>query len=176
MKRLLPERELFWEKVDLFHNITDEDCWNWTGCSDKDGYGRFNTRPNGIKKMVAAHRYCWEIFKPKIPDGILLLHKCDWPPCVNPSHLFLGTHKDNVDDMISKERTNYAICCKLTLEQVLEIKTAPAYRGVNRDLSLKHGVSDSVISEIRSGKLWADLNPKHFERYRMSATPEPNNL
>jgi hypothetical protein len=71
-------------------------CWYWRGSRSKFGYGCF-----GRKK---AHRYSYELFNGKITNGLFVLHKCDIRNCVNPNHLFLGTQKDNVLDMVKKNR------------------------------------------------------------------------
>lgn len=77
-----------------------DDCWLWVGSMHKLGYGIL-TRNN---KLLKAHRYSWELFRGKIPDNINVLHKCDVRNCVNPSHLFLGTQKDNMRDCVKKGR------------------------------------------------------------------------
>lgn len=71
-------------------------CWEWKGAKTKAGYGWFSAK--------IASRISWEIYRGKIPKDMLVCHKCDNPPCVNPDHLFLGTHKDNTLDMIKKGR------------------------------------------------------------------------
>lgn len=78
-------------------------CWIWTGPRFKSGYGRAS---QGSKKR-RAHRVAYEIFVGTIPDGMHVLHKCDNPPCVNPEHLFLGTHIDNMRDMEAKGRARW---------------------------------------------------------------------
>lgn len=80
-------------------------CWNWTGSKDSGGYGRFNFNYKNIK----ATRFSYIFFIGEIPKGIgfhgtCVLHKCDNRICVNPEHLFLGTQKDNIQDMIKKKR------------------------------------------------------------------------
>ena len=85
-----------------------ESCWLWTGVTDH-GYGRISMQ----RKTLAAHRIAFEHFKGPIPDGLFVLHKCDNPPCCNPDHLFLGTHKDNMADCVAKGRhwsANLATC------------------------------------------------------------------
>jgi len=76
------------------------ECWNWTSALDTSGYGAFWL--DG--KSTSAHRLAWKIFNGHIPDGMLTLHKCDNPACVNPDHMFLGTDMDNMIDMDSKNR------------------------------------------------------------------------
>jgi hypothetical protein len=87
----------FWDKVII---LGENDCWNWCAFKNKRGYGKYYL--DG--KKVYAHRYSYIMHHGDIPEGLCILHKCDNPSCVNPNHLFLGTHKDNTQDMISKGR------------------------------------------------------------------------
>lgn len=82
------------------HVEKTESCWLWRGAVDTAGYGDcwFRGRTTG------AHRVSWQIFRGEIPDGLFVLHKCDNPICVNPDHLFLGTHSDNMQDASAKGR------------------------------------------------------------------------
>ena len=75
-------------------------CWNWTESTAPNGYGRMSY--NGTTDY--AHRLSWNAHFGVIPDGLHVLHRCDNPTCVNPEHLFLGTHQDNMDDMMRKGR------------------------------------------------------------------------
>ena len=80
-------------------------CWNWTGAKFKGtGYGQIQV--NGRPKR--AHRVAWELSNGPVPAGVLVLHRCDNPSCVNPTHLFLGDHQANYDDMVSKGRRKVA--------------------------------------------------------------------
>lgn len=96
----------FWEYVDKnglkpAHVPELDNCWVWTGGkSGKAGYGTISFRG---KKCVSS-RVSWILHNGEIPQGMCVLHKCDNPPCVNPNHLFLGTHLDNTRDMIKKGR------------------------------------------------------------------------
>ena len=97
----MTEREAnhFWKKVDL---AKSNECWAWQGATYWDGYGKFYVGSHGRKER--AHRLSYELFNGPIPDGIQVLHHCDNPPCVNPWHLFTGTHSDNMKDCASKGR------------------------------------------------------------------------
>lgn len=86
----------FWSKVEK----TDS-CWLWTGMRWTNGYGRF---PNGGGQEMRAHRFAWELTYGPIPLGLFACHRCDVKLCVRPEHLFLGTHADNMADMMAKGR------------------------------------------------------------------------
>lgn len=86
----------FWSKVDKTST-----CWLWTGMPNGWGYGTFKVSAGNDR---FAHRLSWEIHKGPIPKGLCVCHKCDRPICVNPDHLFLGSHRDNRDDAIRKGR------------------------------------------------------------------------
>lgn len=80
--------------------VVDSGCREWQGTLDRDGYGKLNH--DGAK--MPAHRFAYQRFVAEIPEGLLVCHKCDNRKCCNPEHLFLGTAKDNADDMVSKGR------------------------------------------------------------------------
>lgn len=93
--------ERFWKKVQK----TDW-CWIWTASFFTNGYGQFRhgSRTDGTRKLDHAHRMAYRLEVGQIPEGMLVCHKCDNKKCVNPDHLFLGTSKDNTQDMIKKGR------------------------------------------------------------------------
>jgi HNH endonuclease len=98
VKQTLEQR--FWSYIQK----TDT-CWLWTGGKFRSGYGQIGTceKPN---RTLRAHRYSWELHFGPIPSGQILLHSCDNPLCVNPGHMSLGTHRDNIKDAIKKRRWN----------------------------------------------------------------------
>ena len=77
-------------------------CWMWTGALAGRGYGKL--RDVGVRRLLYAHRVSWEVTNGPVPDGFCVLHQCDNPACVNPSHLWVGTKKDNTQDMVRKGR------------------------------------------------------------------------
>ena len=81
-----------------------DECWEWMGArKDKLPYGLIMRGPKGAG-LVYTHRVAYEVTYGPVPDGLLVLHKCDNPPCCNPRHLFLGTHQDNTLDAQTKGR------------------------------------------------------------------------
>lgn len=89
---------------------TDECCWEWQGATYRHGYGHFRRKVDGSWKMYKAHRYSYEVFKNEnqmLSKDQLVCHSCDNPKCVNPSHLFVGTTYDNVQDKMRKGRQRH---------------------------------------------------------------------
>ena len=137
-------KERFFEKVDV-RELTE--CWTWKASVDRTGYGRFYM--NGKGEM--AHRASWWMHNGEIPEGMLVLHHCDNPPCVNPTHLFLGTHQDNAIDRNNKGRN--VGNRKLTDEEVIEIrKKYIPWKYSTYKLASEYGVSQPQIGLIVNNK------------------------
>lgn len=133
----------FWSKVDK--KISPIGCWLWTGAVNKKGYGDFYLQ-RGKRIHVMAHRLSYEMSFGAIPHGLLACHRCDNPPCINPSHLFLGTHLDNVRDAVSKGRR------QITLLDDSDIVAIRSSEVTCANLALEYGVSLSSIHKILNGK------------------------
>lgn len=101
----LTPQERFWLKV-----CKDGVCWKWNGYKNDKGYGMFGV--GGSHDVRLVHRYSWELKNGKVPDGYEVCHKCDVRDCVNPEHLFLGTHLENMQDMVAKGRWRPHKSCK----------------------------------------------------------------
>lgn len=141
--------------------IPFSDCHYWIGgLSRKNGYGAFRIREKGNRinnQSFRAHRLIFEFIKGPVGDSHVL-HKCDNPQCVNPDHLFLGTHQDNMRDRMTKGRTPFGSrswSVKLRPEQVIEIRKLYAEGGHStRSLGRKFGVDGKHIHNIVVGKKW----------------------
>jgi transcriptional regulator with XRE-family HTH domain len=151
----------FWSKVDKTPGHGPwGDCWLWTASTFRRGYGAFKVG----KKQKKAHRVALELSGVDVPDDLKVCHTCDMTGCCNPAHLFLGTHQDNVDDMVQKNRhtrvpgENHG-AWKLSDAQVDEIKARKAAGAVQKHLAQEYGVSEALISLIVRGMLRKHKTP-----------------
>jgi hypothetical protein len=154
IERLTPsDKERFWSKVDVSN---PDGCWPWTDSLTPDGYGRFSVGSKETQTKLAAHRVAKTLSMGEdIPDGKIVMHMCDNPPCCNPDHLGVATHQENMDDMVSKKRSVRSFGrAKLDWETVDCILTYQQVTGVQWAEML--GVSKGTISEIRNRKIWRD--------------------
>lgn len=128
-----------------------DSCWEWAGSIAKNGYGVI-ALPG--RKQVKAHRAVYAMFYGEPGQDKLVCHSCDNKKCVNPGHLFSGTHLDNVTDMVVKARHSHGSRhpdAKLSDSDVRDIRSSQL---PTRDLMRRYGLSKSQVSKIRSGAAW----------------------
>jgi HNH endonuclease len=144
---------LFWAKVNRGEL---EECWEWTaGKAGRMGYGK--VKRHG--KTTLAHRVSWEIANGQIPDGLQVCHHCDNPPCVNPSHLFLGTQKENLEDRDRKGRAVWSPgerngTSKLTEDHVREVRRLGMIHSETTQgkIGERFGLTQSGVCRIVNGE------------------------
>jgi hypothetical protein len=146
--------ERFWSKVD---KSAPNNCWVWTAALIRNGYGGFALEH---RKTIPAHRHSWNIhFGELARDGSsCVCHRCDNRRCVNPDHLFLGTHGDNARDRTEKgrgARGEKMFAAKLTEDAVREIRRKwAAGEATQTQMGREYGVSQVIISSVVRRKTW----------------------
>lgn len=144
-------KQRFWEKVDLSGN----GCWNWKASVAGKGYGQIKVP--GTRRQVYAHRLSYEIHFGSIPQGFMVLHRCDNPRCVRPNHLFLGTGADNLGDMAAKGRHLFGERNsehRLTEVQVHEIFDLSEAGRSQHWIAKQMGVGQPQVGRILRGERW----------------------
>jgi HNH endonuclease len=149
----------FWAKVD---RRGPDECWPWTASTVEFGYGQF--RLSNPRRVVRAHVVAYEIVEGDRGD-LCVCHSCDNPPCCNPGHLWLGTNRENIIDMIEKGRHGLkrVHTGDLNSSAILKSSDIPVIRSLisegmtNTDIAARFGVTHSMISRIRVGKAWTSV-------------------
>lgn len=146
----------FLSKVD-----TSDSCWLWTGTQNGRGYGQLSAGRNGGSPR-RAHRVSYELFVAPIPDGLEVCHRCDNPPCVNPDHLFLGTHRDNMADSAKKGRATGAAGernrhARLTASDILAICRLHGNGVGQRELARRYRIASGHINSIVHRRSWSHV-------------------
>ena len=150
------DKERFWANA-----IVKDGCWGWTGYRNTKNYAAMLSQDLG--RSIGAHRISWVIHNGPTPDGMCVCHHCDNPECTNPDHLFLGTYKDNIRDMMNKGRQSFRPPgsanpqAKLTEEQVLEIRSLHDQGVGYRNLSKRFSMGETVIWRIVKRKKWTHI-------------------
>lgn len=145
---------------DRLERVTESGCLIWTGETVPFGYGRIRRKVDGVWRQTMAHRLAWEERHGSIPEGMFICHRCDVAACVNVDHLFMGTHADNMADMVRKGRSPRRpgeLNCggvKLTEEKVLALR---ADGRPYRVLAVEYGVSVKTVGRIKRREKWKHL-------------------
>lgn len=158
----------FWHQV-----VKSDTCWEWQGDHTANGYGRLTVRG----QRVVAHRHSWEMHFGPIPDGMIVCHHCDNPPCIRPDHLFLGSHQDNMADAANKGRMRQGALrrlidhpgavlrgsdcpwAKLTEAQVQELRSRYAAGGITqKQLAEDYALHPMTVFQIIHRLRWDHLD------------------
>ena len=141
---------------------TESGCIEWTKAKTPHGYGRIGRGARG-QGWAFTHRAAWELARGEIPSGMFVCHRCDNPPCCNPSHLRLGTQRENLADMREKSRgvtTHFTgernPAAKLTWAQVGSIRERHSAGESARSLAREYGINHKTALQIVNRLIWRD--------------------
>ena len=144
-----------------------DECWEWTRATNK-GYGAMAVHGS---RMRQAHVVAWELHHGKpLPQGKILRHTCDNPPCTNPAHLIIGKHSDNVRDKVERDRQSKGSAhglAKNTEDAVLEICRLYEAGAGQQELARQFGISQAAVSLILQGKTWGHVTGRGATRSRL---------
>jgi DNA-binding XRE family transcriptional regulator len=161
----------FWEKADKGEGDT---CWQWRGATTKKGYGTYRIIDNGHPRMIGAHCFAFLLAGGTIPSGTEVCHVCDNPACINPSHLWVGTHQENMKDASVKGRIQCGDLhytrrmpektygsknsqARLTEAQVRTIRSRAMHGTTHNEMAVQFHVSRPTISMIVEGRTWKHI-------------------
>jgi len=156
-------KQRFLSKIAYTDNSNN--CWEWLDSIKGSYYGKISFKLGDKKYIISSHRMSYYIHNNEDPIGNVILHKCDNGKCVNPNHLYLGTHKDNSRDMISKGRGKEQFKngenhknSKLTEKIVLEIRRKNIEDGLqSTELAKMYGICQPAMSRIINRKRWSHI-------------------
>ena len=137
------------ELMDGF-SVSPKGCYEWQGALNPKGYGRIRYN----SKILTTHRLSYNFWVGPIEDNLFVCHSCDNRKCIRPSHLFLGTAKDNTQDAVSKRRLNRGSRLKISDAQVLEIRLHP---GKHADIAELYGITKSHVRHIKHLRVRSDV-------------------
>jgi len=151
-------KESVWKQID---KRGEDDCWEWMGYKNKDGYGRISIG----RKLYSTHRLVYELMKGNILHNEVIMHLCNNPSCCNPKHLKCGTQEDNIYQMYEEGRDRHMIQegelnnnSKLSNEKVIEIrKLYSSGNHSQRQIANQYNINQALVSGIINKKLWKHI-------------------
>jgi len=160
MPRRAKEAADFWRKVDI---STPDACWAWQGATNNKGYGTTGWRG----RSQGAHAVAWELTHGAVPQGMVVCHTCDCPSCCNPSHLQLGSHAENMADMIQNGRASKSTgernpAAKLDDGKVREIRRLHASGVAKAEIARRFGVGWKTVADIVARRTWRHIGDQWF--------------
>lgn len=144
----------FWERV---YVGGEDECWGWALSVDSGGYGQFCV---GGGRIVAAHRFSWELANGEIPEGKWVLHTCDVPYCVNPFHLVLGTALEDSVHMRTRGRghnqggSGRGVLTPGAVQEILRLRKAGMPM---RAIAKRHGITEATANNVVRGRIWGHV-------------------
>lgn len=155
-EELIERDPKFWSHVKI---AAPDDCWQWTGPRDADGYGR--TRGTG------AHRVAYRLANDEIPAKTYILHTCDCPSCCNPDHLVAGTQSENMRQKFARGRhTDHAR--KLSERDVIRMRRLAAFGTGYAELAKKFGITHGHARNILNGNKWPGISDRRHVGEQLS--------
>lgn len=136
--------------------ITENGCWEYTRSKFPNGYGQVRY----FDKGMGAHRLSYMICHGEIPSGKMVLHSCDNKPCINPSHLFLGTAKDNKHDSMNKDRHAYGSkigISKLDVDSVSVVRQLLNEGLTKGQVAKRLGIGRTTVFNIEARNTWRHI-------------------
>lgn len=161
--RKIPKEELLTKLIDKTYPEPNTGCWLWSGMLNVSGYGIMKASSLPQFKTALTHRISYFLHKGDFNYNLHVLHTCDNPSCVNPYHLFLGTHQDNMDDRKRKNRTNRIApkgsqCGRSKVNENIVHKIRALYPTLTQyEIAEAFNLNQATVSYIISRKTWKHI-------------------